>query len=281
MTLVSAALTGLFLALAALTRNVTAIFGLFFALMIGLRAWPGEPPRARRLLGGLAAFSLPLLAGVGAQLAYNQARFGNFRDDGLVTQLHTTANPRFKKDFQEHGLFSVHYLARNAWSYFLAWRLPREKDGTLTFDPDGNSMFMVTPAFLYLFLAWRHRSLYTAALLLAAAPLVVTLLFFIGTGWVQFGNRYLLDAMPFLLMLVACGMRGRLTNVSVLMIVLSIAMQAFGVYAWDESLFAPIAPLCRLSTLVAFVVIAVLARLVFTLARRAPRDLGPLRVASR
>ncbi len=33
---------------------------------------------------------------------------------------------------------------------------------------------------------------------------------FHGTGWYQFGARYLLDTMPFLLILVAFGMRGRL-----------------------------------------------------------------------
>jgi hypothetical protein len=53
---------------------------------------------------------------------------------------------------------------------------------------------------------------------------------FHGTGWYQFGQRYLLDIMPFLLLLVAFGMRGRLSRVSIALVLLSLATNAWGTY---------------------------------------------------
>ena len=69
----------------------------------------------------------------------------------------------------------------------------------------------ITPPLLFLFLAWRQRDAFTLALLCGAIPVVAALLLFRATGYFQFGNRYLLDAMPLLLLLVAAGMKGRLS----------------------------------------------------------------------
>ncbi len=253
----SAMLAGLFLSLAALTRSVTAVFGLFFVTMIWLRGAEVGVGRWWRFAVQVAAFGVPCIAAVGVQAAYNHARFGSYRDDGLATQLETTANRRFKGDFEKYGLFSTHYLKQNVESYFLTWRPVWRPDGTMTYNAYGNSMFVVTPPLLYALLAWRYRSRYTAALVVGAVPLLLTLMFFIGTGWVQFGNRYLLDAMPFLLMLVACGMRGRLTLVSYVLIVLAVAVNLWGVYRWDLSLFEPLAAICRRATMALLVFVAI------------------------
>ena len=56
------------------------------------------------------------------------------------------------------------------------------------------------------------------------------LMFFHGTGWVQFGPRYLLDTMPFLIVLAVFGMRGRLTRWSIALIALSIMINAWGTW---------------------------------------------------
>ncbi len=252
-----AMLAGCFLSLAALTRSVTAEFGLFAVAMIWLLCEDHGAQRRRQFAVRVAAFAMPCLAAVGVQAAYNHARFGSYRDDGLAKQLETTANKRFKADFEQYGLFSPHYLKQNIDSYFLNWRLRRAADESLTYDPNGNSMFLVTPALLYALFAWRYRSRYAAALLVGVVPLLLTLMFFIGTGWVQFGNRYLLDAMPFLLMLVACGMRGRLTLLSVVLIAFSVAINLWGVYRWDPRLFEPVASICHRATLPLLVIAAI------------------------
>src|SRR5262249_28514986 len=67
LTLLNAGLTGLFLTLAALTRNVSAVFGLFFVAMIWLRTNDGAPRRLTRFLARTAVFAVPCLVGVAAQ----------------------------------------------------------------------------------------------------------------------------------------------------------------------------------------------------------------------
>lgn len=263
----SAASAGVCVALAALTRSVAGVLGLFVGCMIVIRTAESEAGRARSIVTRLIAFAIPCVIGAAVQLAYNHARFEDIREDGLAAQIRTTADPKFRDDFERYGLFSPTYLRRNVSSYFFAWQFPNDAGGRTTFDPDGNSMFIVTPAFLFLLVAWRTRSRYTLAVALGAAPLFILLLLFLGTGYVQFGNRYLLDELPLLLALVACGMRGRLTNVSFVLIVLSIAMQTFGVYAWNRAQFEPIESICRPETLTLGIAVAVSGRAMYVLLR--------------
>jgi hypothetical protein len=107
-------------------------------------------------------------------------------------------------------------------------RLPTT--GAITFDPFGNSMFLVTPALLYVFRAHRRRSWLTIGAWSGTATCLALLLCFMGTGWYNFGNRYLLDLMPLAILLIATGMQGRLTRVSVCLITLSVLVNAWGTY---------------------------------------------------
>jgi hypothetical protein len=63
------------------------------------------------------------------------------------------------------------------------------------------------------------------------------LLLFMGTGWYQFGNRYLLDLMPLAILLIATGMEGRLTFMSAILIILSIVANAWGTYRFCAGTF--------------------------------------------
>ena len=92
---------------------------------------------------------------------------------------------------------------------------------------------------------------------------------YFATGYVQFGPRYLLDAMPLLLMLVATGMRGRLTHVGYVLIVLAIAANLFGTYRLCDREFAPIQGWVTYWTLPALVAVALLARLLAAMRIRA------------
>lgn len=66
---------------------------------------------------------------------------------------------------------------------------------------------------------------------------LATLLLFFGTGWYNFGNRYLLDLMPLAILLIAAGMRGRLTRVSVALITLSVLVNSWGLYRFMQEQF--------------------------------------------
>jgi hypothetical protein len=210
----------------------------------------------------LAAFLTPVLLAVCVQAAYNAARFGSPFDDGLVIQIQTTGDPRLRERYAEHGMFDARYVLDNLRLYLANFHLPRDPAGRLTYDPMGQSLFLVTPPILFAFLAGRHKTRYTRALVLGIAPFVAALLFYFASGYAQFGNRYLLEAMPFLLLLVATGMGPRIGFAAYGSIVLAIAANAFGTFRFCERYFARVEAAIPPWSLAAFVAAALLARVV-------------------
>ncbi|HUI27632.1 MAG TPA: hypothetical protein VL403_16230, partial [Candidatus Kryptonia bacterium] len=165
-----------------------------------------------------AAFALPLLLAGVIAMSFNYARFGSVLDSG--NNIMTGGDPMFQSDYFRYGIFNLHYLPRNLYYYFLNPTLLRDqRTGALTFDPWGNSMFLVTPALLYVFRAG-GRDWFTLGLWLGAGSCMTMLLLFQFSGWFNFGTRYLLDLMPLAILLIAIGMRGRLTRASIALIAL-------------------------------------------------------------
>jgi len=232
-----AALAGAAFGAALLARNSVVMTGPFvpFALF-GLwrrTADAGWAWLLRRVLG----FGVPLaLAGV-VMLAYNQARFGSPFEDGVRAMLKAGA-PQFRQDYEAHGVFNLYYVPRNAYYYFLNPLLHRQPPTqAITFDGNGNSMFLVTPALLYVFGAFRRRNWLVTSAALGAGSSLAMLLCFFGTGWFNFGNRYLLDLMPLAILLIAAGMQGRLTRVSTALITLSVLINSWGTYRFMQEQF--------------------------------------------
>jgi hypothetical protein len=210
--------------------------GLGEGLRFAVRVLPVLPSWRRAFPLALAFCATLAIGGVG-QLAFNHARFGSVREDGWAIQLTSGANPIFKRAYAEHGGLSLHYVPQNFYYYFINPKLRRLRDGAWSFDPFGNSMFLVSPALLYVFLSWRRRGLFTIGLWVGAGACMILLLLFLGTGWYNFGNRYLLDLMPLAVLLVGIGMRGRLTKVSWALIALSIAVNSWGTYRFTSEQF--------------------------------------------
>lgn len=214
-----------------LSRNSVLVVAPFFYIVL-FALWNRRAVLpARQIMRHAIAFSIPLLIAAGITMAFNYARFGNVLESGQGIQVLSGSNPVFKQDYVRYGRFSFHYLLRNVYYYFLNVRLLHDPTtGALTFDPWGNSMFLVTPALLYVFRSRPHGDWFIRATWIGAGAAMVLLLLFHNTGWVNFGNRYLLDLMPLAILLVAIGMRGRLTPVRVLAIALSILVNAWGTY---------------------------------------------------
>lgn len=189
-----ALLVGACIGLAALARLPVAAAAPALALLLAHRAGTSYP----KALAGVVLGGLPFAL---VYVGYDLLRWGSLFDSGYV-QL-TQGDVFFTR-----GLFSPFYLPRHFYAIFL--EPPDLVEGTPFFLRPrgiGTALFLVTPAFLWLFAGLRglRRDIGVAA---AAAAALLALLpdIFHGTvGFQQFGYRFSLDAQPFLIALALAG----------------------------------------------------------------------------
>jgi hypothetical protein len=245
-------LAGLALAAAFLART-PAIFGLLFWCLL---AWRDGPTRAR--LGALLPrFAAPLALAVVFLVWQNQVRFGSPTDFGYF-KMHIAGQlaPRLRA----HGQFSRAFLPDNLKALFLdpplvtrinppVWltivggpaglfrmftsRAGRHLPFPIQFNPWGTGLWAVSPVLLFALRLPRRSdlALWLAAVLSAIAVAIPDLLYY-NTGWGQYGYRFLLDFAPFLVLLLAMGLRRPLAPPArllfVLLFVISIASNYLG-----------------------------------------------------
>jgi hypothetical protein len=130
--------------------------------------------------------------------AYNALRFGTPLESGYAL----ATLPDWLERQRAIGLFSFAHVATNL-DYFLS-HLPRPIPSPPFFKPDGlgMSVFLTSPGLLFAVRAdWRRSQAWWLAGA-AIAVLIPTLLYY-GGGWLQYGYRYFLDSVPFVMAL--CG----------------------------------------------------------------------------
>lgn len=209
---------GLALGAAALARPTVILA----VVPIGAFALAEGRPRLRSVVG----FAVPIAAVLAVIGWYNLARFGSPFDSGYATSI-LYSPPLILA--REQGLFSFVHVVPNlevlvgggvglsgVWPYVVpsSW---------------GQSILLTTPAVL---LAVRAgvRDRLAITLWSAAAVVVAALLcYYGGAGFETYGDRYLLDAMPFVLALVALGAARHFDWLAKTLIVASIAFCAYGV----------------------------------------------------
>ena len=209
---------GLCLAAAAMTRTPMA----FMAPLFLLEAWRVTGPAdRRRFLSLCARHAAPVVAVAAIAVAYNLARFGQPTEFG-----HSYLAVRQQAQMEESGLFSYDYLARNlAVAFTLLPQLSSEAP-YVKIGGHGLAIWFTTPVLL--FLLWpRERTAWHRPLWLTVALVALPSLLYQNSGWLQFGYRFSLDYMVFLVLLLALGGRplGRLGKA---LIVVGIAINLFG-----------------------------------------------------
>ncbi len=198
-------LAGIGVAVAALSRQLTIAYLIPLAFM----AWRKEPGRERR--NALTALTLTAAVVVGVPLLMNTLKFGHPLESGYMYLYNDRPEDDFSRDAHAYGIFSPHYIGRNAYHSNLGF--PRRYEITIAgreevdYRPNlyGTGIWWTTPLLLWLFVDLRRilRDPELRVLLLAAAVIVVALLFYHSTGWIQRGfNRYSMDYVPVLLALI-------------------------------------------------------------------------------
>ncbi|MFZ5845268.1 MAG: hypothetical protein ACOY0S_02255 [Patescibacteria group bacterium] len=188
----------------------------------------------------ITLFVLPWLGFVFILLLYNYLRFKNpfefgysyIQDNLYLAQFRLASGP-----------FSLRHLPRNLWYMLLeipCLSLDSNYKISLDYNPNGNSIFFLTPPFLAIFLAkpflkvrrrWRLDP-YIAALWLAVVITIIPSLLFYSSGWWQLGYRFSLDIVPVLWLLSILGIKGRLNFLYVLGILFSVVVHFIGVNSW-------------------------------------------------
>lgn len=215
----NALLAGLFIGMAFLSRQMTILYLPFLYLLL---LDPKTPlfridGAAIKRVATLAAF--PILALI-LYFVYNYARFGSPLETGYAYILPLDLAPGapepsvLRLRVQEVGIFSSRYFLNNLIYMFIAGPHIEFAGRYLTqmksFDVNGASPFLVTPVLLFAFLGRWDRAFWIGMAIISA--ILGATLFYHSNGFVQYSaQRYALDWMPILLILVLRGIKADYT----------------------------------------------------------------------
>jgi len=184
---------GALIGLAALARLPVAAATPALALLLAHRAGRPYLPVLMRVMAG----GLPFLA---IYAGYDLLRWGTVFDLGHLRLAVGDV-------FFDHGLFSLEYVPRHL--YAIVMERPDLVPGVPWFLRPrliGMSLFLTTPAFLFVFAGLRYVRTRAVAAVATAAGLALVPDVLHGTvGFAQFGYRFSLDAQPFLIALAIGG----------------------------------------------------------------------------
>ena len=216
------AVAGLALGLAAGSRLPTGMaLPVLLAFFADRSAGRWRPSRAHlQLLLGLAV-PAALFA------AYNIARFGSPFDTGYAhipsgeTGL-VTDEPWFR-----YGLVSPLYVPRHLYAIFIQGPVLVETFPYLKPDLTGLSLTLSAPV---LFWALRARGALVAATGLSIGLVLLPDLMHGSWGFAQFGYRFILDAVPLLLLLLGWAYRERASWTLIAAVAVSVAVHTWGIW---------------------------------------------------
>jgi hypothetical protein len=162
---------------------------------------------------------LPVLITLGILMEYNQLRFGNLFETGVSYQL---MDPTFLPDYQQYGLFNLHYFPVNFYYTYIYYPMLSLFTGGWI-ATWGGSIFLLGPLFFASLTAVyaERRNLDMWFLLLSFLVGNIPILLLMGPNF-QFGSRYSLDFMLPLLLLTALGMKRWRTGFVMILVGISV-----------------------------------------------------------
>ena len=245
-------LVGLWLACAGFARPTALFLAPFFLIVMIYTARNLQQRVAWYVVRNVALFGAALAIGIGAHFAYNYARFKSFTDFGYayvegasnITSVYARYggfNPRFGPCNLAVSLLAppevngaVPAFITQPCAYLLEGVNLSDASALITPNPLGMSIFFVTPALLLIFTTFKRDPLIIAAWV-GLLTTLIPLWFYHNTGSLQFGWRYLLDAAPMWIILLAAGMQ-KVTKLKQGLILVSIVINLWGMLWMFEKL---------------------------------------------
>jgi len=241
---------GIALGLAALTRTSMAfMFPLFLfeAWRMAAKSVAAEPGASgsidlragraairRALVRPLVRFAVPVLVFAIIGMLYNYVRFGSPTEFGHSYLALGDYRPvRQQLQIEQFGLANYHYLERNLAVAFTLMPDLLARAPWIQISGHGLAMWITTP--ILLFVVWpREKTALHRPLWITTALVALPSLFYMNSGWVQFGYRFSLDYIVFLMMLIAIGGRP-LSKLGKGMIIAGIVVNLFGALTFDRA----------------------------------------------
>lgn len=235
-------LAGLCLGLAAACRP-TFLFAFPFFLYEILKGTPtpeGEVSPSKSWLGQatvnlasksslikLVQFGLPIAIVVASLMYMNWARFDNPLEFG-----HNHLQVRWSGRIAKWGLFHYHYLSRNLAVALTLLPWLSNEPPYLGISTHGLAIWVTTPMLLYVL--WpKTRDRFYTALAVTAIAVALPNLFYQNSGWVQFGYRFSLDYMVFLMVMLAATQR-KFGKLFIALCIFSFAINTFGAITFNR-----------------------------------------------
>jgi len=222
-------LVGILVGAAGLSRLPVFLSAPFFAYMLvhsDQRPWL-QILRDKAVMLRLGLFAAFLFAMFWLDLAYNYERYGSLRDRGYY-------HPQYEVlPFLSEGMHEASYIPRHINAIF--FEPPALDESTFPyFKPSiaGLSLFLTTPAFLFMFNTRFNRI--TLVSLVATVLTLVPIVSYGVVGASQFGYRYSLDVMPMLALLTASGMRHEMSGLKWSIVGLSCLVCLWGTLSFEK-----------------------------------------------
>mgnify|MGYP006280525377 CR=1 FL=1 len=199
-------LAGLALAAGFATRTPLVFASIFFFAFVFFPGGEWRKDDWGEAVKKLTLFCLPCLL-IGCTLLWmNHLRFGSLTEFG-----HRYLAGGSLARIKNYGLFNFHFLSKNLSAMLtLIPRLQPDAPYIIS-SKHGMSIFLTTPALFYLFLPEDRESdvdkFWWRLLWVTVAVVAVPALFYQNTGYEQFGYRFIMDYLPFLIILLAVGRR--------------------------------------------------------------------------
>lgn len=134
---------------------------------------------------------------------FNYSRFGNFFETGYGL---SKLDPYYA-DGRKLGFFSWQHIPTNIYWYFIISLVPLTSGSYhlvypfVTYEQGGLSLFICSPFFIYSLRTLKKRVEDSRVLWVTVGLILLLLLSYFGTGWIQFGPRYAGDFFPIIYLL--------------------------------------------------------------------------------
>ncbi|HMI87490.1 MAG TPA: hypothetical protein VK550_25555 [Polyangiaceae bacterium] len=183
------------------------------------------------LIKKLSLFAIPIAIALAVTIWHNRARFGG----GLLHFGHENLTVGWRGRIDKWGLFSYHYLPRNLGIFTSSLPYMLKQTPWFQINTHGLALWFTTP--LYLCLFWpRKTSTVFRNLVAGTVPVVIMLLLYQNSGWLQFGYRFSNDYAVFLFAMLAIA-GPRFGPALYALVAWGVAVNTFGAVTFDRGGF--------------------------------------------